>query len=210
MSVPLEMNRHKPCFVFDFGGVIFDWSPYYLFNRFFDGKEAIDGFLKEIDFAGWNVRQDVGYPFDKAVAEKVEQFPQYEKELRAYDEDWMVMFGGPIAGTIEVLSSIKQAGYPLCALSNWSVVKFNEVRPGHAFLDWFDEIVLSGEEKIAKPDERLFKILLDRAGRKAEDCVFIDDVQKNIDAARALGFQTILFESPEQLRAELVRQGYLD
>lgn len=196
--------------VFDFGGVVFDWSPYYLFDRFFENREAVDRFLKEIDFAGWNVNQDKGYPFEKAVAEKTAEFPQYEKPIRAYNEEWTATFGGPIAGTIEILSSLKRAGYPLYALSNWSVVKFDQVRVGQEFLEWFDGIVLSGEEKIAKPDARIYEILLERTGRPAGECLFIDDAAVNIAAARELGFQTILYRSPEQLKSELQWLGYLD
>jgi len=196
--------------VFDFGGVVFDWSPYYLFDRFFENRGAVDRFLKEIDFAGWNVRQDKGYPFDKAVAEKAAEFPQYEKPIRAYNEEWMATFGGPIAGTIDILCLLKQAGYPLYALSNWSKVKFDQVRVGQDFLKWFDDIVLSGEEKIAKPDVRIYEILLERAGRPAGECLFIDDSAVNIAAARELGFQTILYESPEQLERELQRLGHLN
>jgi 2-haloacid dehalogenase len=205
-----EGKKDKPCFVFDFGGVVFDWSPYYLFDRYFENKEAVDRFLKEIDFAAWNVQQDVGYPFDRAVADKVALFPHYEQALRAYDAEWMVMFGGAIQGTVEIIKELKQAGYPLYALSNWSVTKFADIRASHDFLKLFEIIVLSGEEKIAKPDARLYQILLERAGRQAGECIFIDDVEKNLAGARVLGFGTIRFESPEQLRAELVDQGYLE
>jgi 2-haloacid dehalogenase len=196
--------------VFDFGGVVFDWSPYYLFDRYFENREAVERFLKEIDFAGWNVQQDKGYPFEKAVAEKTVEFPHYEKPIRAYNDEWMATFGGPIAGTIKVLSVLKKAGYPLYALSNWSVVKFKQVRDGQEFLKWFDGIVLSGEEKIAKPDAGIYEILLERANRPAEQCMFIDDSAVNIAAARELGFQTILYRSPEQLKSELQWLGYLD
>jgi 2-haloacid dehalogenase len=196
--------------VFDFGGVVFDWSAYYLFDRYFDNREAVERFLREIDFSSWNVQQDKGYPFEKAVAEKTAEFPHYEKPIRAYNEEWMATFGGPIDGTVKILSLLKKAGYPLYALSNWSVEKFDQVRVGQEFLKWFDGIVLSGEEKIAKPEARIYEILLERANRPAGECLFIDDAAVNIAAARELGFQTILYRSPEQLKSELQWLGYLD
>jgi 2-haloacid dehalogenase len=210
LAAEFEKKQHKTCIIFDFGGVLFDWSPYNLYDRFFENREEVDRFLKEIDFAGWNVQQDKGYPFEQAVAEKVAEFPHYEKQIRAYNDEWMVMFGGAITETVDVLASIKKAGYPLYALSNWSVVKFDEIRIEHEFLTWFDDIVLSGEVKIAKPDEGIYQALLDRTGRPAEECLFIDDSAVNIAAARELGFQTILYKSPQQLKSELQRQGYLD
>jgi 2-haloacid dehalogenase len=206
-----KSNQQQTCFVFDFGGVLFDWSPYYLFNQYFNNdKQVVDRFLTDIEFAAFNLEQDKGRPFDEAVAEMVEKFPQYEAALRAYDRDWVVMFGGAIQPTVDILAAIKQAGYPLYALSNWSVDKFDLIKPGQDFLEWFEDIVLSGEEKIAKPDPRIYSILLERAGRRAEECLFIDDSKGNIIAADQLGFNTILYESSEQLKRELQQRGFLN
>lgn len=195
--------------VFDFGGVLMDWNPRYLYRQLFDDETAMENFFDEIGFAEWNLEQDKGRAFAVAVASHSEKFPHHAEMIRAYDERWLESVGGEIAETVEILRALKRAGYPLFGLSNWSAEKFALVRAEYEFFDLFDAIVLSGEEKIAKPDARIFEILMEQIDYRAEECLFIDDSATNIAAARALGFQTIQFESPEQLAAELRALGVL-
>ena len=203
-----SQSTPKPAIIFDFGGVLFDWNPHYLYHDDFNGDtEAIDRFLQEIGFSEWNLHQDRGRPFAEAVAELSARFPHYASLIRAYDERYESSLSGPIHATVVILERLKQAGYPLYALSNWSVEKFALIRPKYAFLDWFDAIVLSGALKLVKPDPRIFEVFLEQIGRKPEECLFIDDSRKNIEAANRMGFQTIRFESPEQLERELRERG---
>jgi len=196
--------------VFDFGGVLIDWNPRYLYRKLFDGDEAaMERFLAEIRFMDWNVKQDNGRPFDEAVAELSAQFPQYAALIRAYHERYPESISGPIAPTVALLKALKAAGYPLYGLSNWPLEKFLLVRPRYDFFNWFDDMVISGEVKLIKPDPRIFALLLERIGRPAAQCLLIDDSEKNIEAARRLGFQTIHFESPEQCEAALITLGLL-
>ena len=207
----MNNNHHKrPVIVFDFGGVLLDWSAYHLYGKYFGGDHvAIDSFLEEIGFAEWNYQQDKGRPFTDAVAEMSARFPQYVQLIRAYDENWEDSMGGAIQPTVEVLYALKQAGYRLYALSNWSEEKFRLVRPKYEFLDWFEDIVISGELKLAKPDPRIYTTFLERTGLPAGDCLYIDDTLRNIEVASQLGFQTILFESGDQLAQELQLRGLL-
>jgi 2-haloacid dehalogenase len=200
----------RPAVIFDFGNVLLDWDPRYLYRKFFPGEEErIDRFLEEVRFYEWNHLQDAGRPFGEAVAELSGQFPAYEVYIRAYDEHYPESISGPIPGTVEILKSLRKAGYALYGLSNWSLEKFRLVRGRYEFFDWFEEIVLSGEVKLAKPDPRIFALTLERLGRRAGECLLIDDSAANIAAARGLGFQTVQFRSPEQLGAELERMGLL-
>jgi 2-haloacid dehalogenase len=203
-------SKKQPGIVFDIGGVLLDWSPYYLYDRFFNADHAaIDRFLAEVGFSEWNAQQDIGRPFSVAVAELSARFPHYVDMIRAYDELCLESIGGPIQATVDIMQALDQAGHPRYALSNWSLEKFQLIRHKYDFLDWFETIVLSGEEKIAKPDPRIFDIFLKRVGRSADECLFIDDSKTNIAAAERLGFQTILFQSPEQLQSELTLRGLL-
>ncbi len=205
------MNAMKMNIVFDFGGVLFDWNPRYLYNRFFDNDaEAVENFLSKIGFVEWNSQQDRGRPFAEAVAELSAKFPDHADLIRAYDERWEESLGGVIQPTVDILLLLKQAGYPLYALSNWSEEKYRLVRERYAFLDCFKEIVISGAVKMAKPDPRIFEVLLEKIGHPARECLLIDDSAENIRVARGLDFATIRFESPEQLRVELNRMGLLD
>ena len=196
--------------VFDFGGVIFDWNPFYLYRHFFaEDTQAVELFLEEIRFKEWNHQLDLGYPFKKMVEEQSREFPHYAAEIRAFDERWIEMMGGAIEPTIAVLKELHAQGHPLYALSNWSREKFLLVKPQYEFLDCFERIVISGDEKVAKPDERMFTAFLERTNLTAGQCLFIDDVAQNIQVASHLGFDTIIFESAGQLREEIIKRKLL-
>ncbi len=206
-----EPKDRPPAIVFDFGGVLLDWNPRYLYRKLFDDDhEAVERFLNEIGFSDWNLKQDEGRPFAAAVAELSERFPQHADLIKAYDERWEESMGGEIQRSVEILHALKRAGHTLYGLSNWSAETFRRIRHKYAFLDLFEAIVLSGEVKVIKPDPRIYALLLDKVNRPAEECLFIDDSETNVTVADRLGFQTIRFESPEQLASELRRLGLLE
>ncbi len=204
------MHHLQPALIFDFGGVLVDWDPHYLYRPFFNGDDAaIDRFMQEIGFHAWNVQQDGGRSFDDGVAALSKQFPQYAPLIRAYHERYADSIVGPIAGTVDILRACQAAGYPLYGLSNWAQEKFDLVRPKYEFFDCFDDILISSTVNLVKPDPRIFEIFLARIKRRAEECVYIDDSAVNAAAADRLGFVTIHFESPAQLATELDRLGVL-
>jgi 2-haloacid dehalogenase len=188
--------------------VLLDWDPRYLYRKMFNGdEEGMERFLAEVDFFTWNLQQDEGRTFAEGVTAGCAAYPQYCKLLRAYDERWAESISGTLWGTVEILERLKAGGYSLFGLSNWSAEKFDLVRPTYPFLGYFEKVVLSGEVKILKPDPRIFQTTLDAIGQPAGECLLIDDSQKNIEAAIELGFQTIHFQSPEQLRGALAAFG---
>ena len=196
--------------VFDFGGVLIDWNPRYLYRKLFPGNDtAMESFLAEIGFTEWNQQQDAGRAFSLAVTELVKRFPSYADLIQAYDERWEESIAGPLQGTVDLLLPLQQAGLELHGLSNWSSEKFAAVRAKYSFFQLFATILVSGDVKLIKPDSRIFQALLERIGRSAGECVFIDDSEENITTARSLGFETIRFESPEQLRSALQQRGLL-
>ena len=205
-----QLRDRPPAIIFDFGGVLLDWNPHHLYRKLFgDDAEAVERFLTEIGFAEWNLEQDRGRPFATAVAEMSERFPHYADLIKAYDERWEESVAGPIQHTVDILYRLKQAGYSLYGLSNWSAETFRRVRHKHAFMELFEAILISGEVQLVKPDPRIYALLLGQIGRTAEECLFIDDSEANIAAASRLGFRTIRFESPRQLESELHRLGLL-
>jgi len=200
----------RPVFVFDFGGVLIDWNPRHLYRKLFDGDEqAVDNFLAEIDFFAWNQKQDAGRPLSEGVEELCMRFPNYCELIRAYDKRYPESLGGVIEATVDILWLLKGNGDRLYALSNWPAEKYHLVRHEFPFFEWFEGIIISGEVRLAKPDRRIFETLLEKIGRPAEDCLFIDDSGVNIDVASRMGFQTIHFKEPGQLESELVRRGLL-
>jgi 2-haloacid dehalogenase len=205
-----DQNERIHAIVFDFGGVLIDWDPRHLYRKLFvDDTRGMERFLKDVDFYAWNLQQDAGRPFDEAVAEHCRLYPEYCELIRAYDERWEESLGGPIQSSIDILKALKQADLELYGLSNWSVEKFQLVRCQYEFLNWFESIIISGQVKLVKPDPRIFVLMLEEIGRPASECLLIDDSAVNIAAARELGFKTIHFLSPEQLKTELLDMGLL-
>ncbi len=204
MNHPLQ-----PAILFDFGGVLMDWNAHYLYDSLLDSPVAVDQFLEEIGFSAWNLDMDGGRPFAESVADLSRQFPQHAALLHAYDERWEETLRGPIQPSLEILRALKRRGYPLYGLTNWSEEKFEITRRKYPIFDVFENIVVSGTVKLTKPDPRIFALTLQTIGRPAQECLLIDDSQKNILAASAMGFQTIHFKSPEQLQAELIQMELL-
>lgn len=196
--------------IFDFGGVLLHWDPRAVYRPYFQAdSEAMERFFTEVDFAKWNSRQDGGRPFKEGVAELSSRFPHYSHLIRAYHDHWEQSVLGEIPGTVEILKELKHKGYHLYGLSNWSAETFPIARAKYPCFDLFDDIVISGEVKLIKPDPAIFKLLLERTGQKAEECLLIDDSEQNIGVAKQLNFQTVLFRSAAQLRVELRRLNIL-
>ncbi len=195
--------------IFDFGGVLLNWDPHHLYRRLIPDPLEIDRFLSEIHFAEWNAQQDKGRPFAQGVAEHSARFPQYAGLIRAYHENWEESVVGPITGSVEILRLLKAAGHAVYGLSNWSAETFPIEYRKHDFFQLLDGYLISGDVGIVKPDPAIFELMLRKIGQPAQACLFIDDSTTNVDAARQLGFETILFRSPEQLRTELERLGLL-
>ena len=203
----MEQTKH-PVIIFDLGGVLIDWQREHLYKKMFDGNEAgMRYFLDEVCSLEWNAQMDCGYPFAKAIDERVALFPEYEEYIRAYWTRWEEMVPEQINDTVDILAGLREQGYLLAVLSNWSAETHARVYQRFEFLHWFDEVIISGREKLIKPDPAIFHLLIDRLQRPAGECLFIDDSAVNVRAARELGIEAILFASPEQLRSELCKRG---
>ncbi|MGZ4502204.1 MAG: HAD family hydrolase [Nocardioidaceae bacterium] len=195
--------------VFDLGGVLIDWDPRYLYRQLLPEGE-IDAFLTEIGFAAWNHAQDAGRPWDEAVAELAGRHPHRRALIEAYPSRFGETMSGPIDDTVTILRELHARGTPLLALTNWSAETFREARETFSFLELFDAIVVSGEERLAKPDPRIFRLLLDRHGLEPEATVYIDDSPANVETARGLGLAALHFTGPARLRADLAAAGLLN
>ena len=186
--------------IFDFGCVLVYWSQHNLYDTHFGSKEKTDWFVDNICTWEWNNQTDLGKSFAESVAEKVAEYPDWETEIRMYWERWEDMLNGEVPGMKEWICELKNAGYKVYGLSNWSHETFPMVKDKYEAFSMMDGIVMSGEELIAKPDLRIYKILLERYGLKAEECVFIDDRKENIIAGEQVGIRGIIFEDCEQVK----------
>jgi len=203
------MNFSIKAIIFDFGGVLINWDPRNLFRHFFTNSQEMENFLREIDFYSWNSEQDKGRSFEEGIAQLSAQFPHYSKLISSYYERWEESLDGPITATIEILYTLKNNNYSLYGLSNWSAETYPRVREKFSFFELFDDIIISGNVKLNKPDPSIFNLFLARNGYTASECIFIDDSPPNIDTAKDLGFITIHFTSPIKLRVSLEQIGVI-
>lgn len=197
------MNNQKKTIIFDFGGVLIDWNPRYLYEKMFHDKNEMEWFLENVCTGTWNLMHDKGAKFSESIPVLQAQYPQYSKEIESYYSRWPEMVGGEIKGTIEILNELQAKGYTVYGLTNWSRETFDIVYHKYEFLRNLDGIVVSGDEKLIKPDPKLFDVLLQRFDLKPESCVFIDDNLRNYEVAKEMGFISIRFTSPENLRIAL-------
>jgi 2-haloacid dehalogenase len=168
----------------------------------------MEWFLANVCHSDWNLQQDAGRSWDHAVAEAEARHPEHAALIRAYRDRWPEMIAGAIEGTVAILNSLHAAGTPLYALTNWSAETFPHGRARFEFLDrCFRHIVVSGEIKLIKPDPAIFRHLEATCGVTPAETLFIDDSPVNAAAAAKLGYRAIRFESPDQLRRDLVALG---
>lgn len=169
----------------------------------------MEWFLAHVCCDEWNLEQDRGRSFAEAVREATLRHPDYAAEIAAYDERWQEMLPHAIDGSVDILESLKARGVPLYAISNWNGEKFRETRSRFAFLDHFRDIVVSGDARLVKPDPAIYRLLLDRNGLAAKDCLFIDDSAANVAGAEAAGMRAHHFRSLELLADTLRQAGLL-
>ncbi|WP_288393418.1 HAD family phosphatase [uncultured Herbaspirillum sp.] len=194
--------------VFDFGGVLFDWNPQHLYRQLIADEQQRDHFLTHICSPEWNVQQDAGRSLAEGTAALVQQHPQHETLIRAFYDRWLEMLRGPLPDGVALLRQLHAQHVPLFGLTNWSTETYPHARDHYDFMQLFGDIVVSGEEGCIKPEPRIFQIALERYSRhlpnlKPEELVFIDDLQKNIDGCRALGWHGIHHVDVAETRAQL-------
>jgi 2-haloacid dehalogenase len=195
--------------IFDLGGVLIDWNPRYLYRKIFRTEHAVNHFLDNITTSDWNEEQDAGRPLTVATQLLTDQYPEYTPEIEAFYGRWEEeMLGGPVEGTVDVLRSfIEHPDYKVLALTNWSAETFPFALSKFDFLHWFEGILVSGEEKIKKPDPGIYQLMLERYNLDPLSTVFIDDNLRNIQAAEKAGIKGIHFINPGQLKSSLIQLG---
>ena len=169
--------------VFDLGGVFLDWDPLNLFYKLFDTQEEAIWFHQNICTLAWNLEFDAGVRFVDGVNSLIPQHPKYWRQIQAYDTRWKEMLAGVFQGTIDIHNELIDAQISTFAITNFSTEKWISILEDYEFLSKFDGVVVSGVEKLVKPDARIYQIFCQRFDKKPEECVFIDDNEVNIYAA---------------------------
>ncbi len=208
MSTPAGGREVPTAAVFDLGGVLVDWDPRYLYRQLLPDDEVED-FLHEVDFAAWNHRADAGGRWSDAVAEHAARFPHRAELLAAYPTRFRETLGGEVPGTVELLRRLRGDGVRLVALTNWSAETFPHARAMFAFLSLFEGVVVSGEERLAKPDPAVFRLVVERYDLDPARTVFVDDSPRNVAAAADAGLVALRFTDAAALRSDLTELGLL-
>ena len=206
MSVP---NAIKAV-VFDVGNVLFQWDPRFLYERLIDDDQALAAFLRDVVTQDWHFQHDAGRPFAETSAELTAQFPEHAALIAAWGPRFNESIGGPVPGMAEIVRELNSAGVPLYAITNFSGEfwpPFRDTAP--ELFDRFRDVVVSGDEKLVKPDPAIYALALRRFGLGRGEAVFVDDNAANVAAADAAGLHAVHFTDAAAFRAELVRLDLL-
>ena len=196
--------------IFDYGNVLIEWDPRKVYRRYFpNDEEGMERFLSEVDFMAWNAHQDRGRSFKEGAADLSAKFPHHAQLIQVYRDHWKDSIGEALTDTVNIMKGLKAAGYSIYGFSNWSLETFPYAREKFDFFDLFDDMVLSGMVGFVKPEPEIYRIMLEKIGRPAMECLFIDDSLPNIRQANTMGFATIHFISSTQLEDELNQMGIL-
>ncbi|MFS0738077.1 HAD family phosphatase [Sphingomonas sp. 1P06PA] len=196
--------------VFDVGHVLFDWDPRYLYQTLIDDADALDSFLRDVVTREWHFQHDAGRPFAETSAELIAAYPQHEALIAQFGPRFLDTLPGPIAGMPEIVAALDARDVPLFAITNFSAEFWVPFRAREAAIfDRFRDIVVSGVERLIKPDPAIYALALDRFGLNQGEALFVDDRADNVAAGEAAGFVGHHFSDATTLRADLVRYGLL-
>ncbi|MFQ5346956.1 MAG: HAD family hydrolase [Rhodothalassiaceae bacterium] len=202
-----EQDARARAVIFDIGNVLVAWDPRFLYEELIADPEEREWFLREVVPLSWHTEHDRGRPFAESIAERQRLYPDYADLIGLYFSRWNDTIGPPIAGSVEILEKLDDAGVPVFALTNYSAETFPDFRRRFAFSRRFRDIVVSGEEGMVKPDPRLYDLAISRFGIEPASTVFIDDRQDNVEVAIARGMLGLRFVDPTTLARDLRALG---
>ena len=205
----LERSTHAVAkvVVFDIGNVLIEWDMRHVYRPLFGDEAKMTRFLEETQLIKWNVEQDKGREWPKAEELLISDFPHYTAEIRAFRARWHEMVPGEIGETVRVHEALLKRGVPLYAVTNFALDTFRETQDRFPFLYNFRDIVVSAAVGFVKPDPAIFRCLLSRNNLEAADCLFIDDSQPNVAAARSVGMWGHHYQDIHKLEEELKRHS---
>lgn len=195
--------------LFDLGNVVVDWEPLRLYRTRFGDLDEAKRFVSEVCTLAWHTEHDRGVPMAENAVALIRSYPHYEEHIRAWRTQWLDMFHGYVPGVPALIAALEEARIPLYGLSNLPAEVADETFDAFPMIRVLRDVVVSGVEKIVKPDPRIYEIALSRMGVPPERVLFIDDRRNNTDAASALGFRTHTFTDAGRLAEDLAHHGLL-
>jgi 2-haloacid dehalogenase len=189
--------------IFDIGNVLYRWDLRCLFAKLIDDPAELDWFLAHVVTPEWHFQHDAGRPFADMVAERSREFPDYTDHIIAYSRRFPESIPGPVEGMLDLVHALADRCVPIYAISNFGAESWAQFRPLAPIFELFSDIVISGEEKLMKPDAAIYQLALKRFARRADQCLFIDDRLDNIAAGQSIGLAGHHFSDAAQLESEL-------
>lgn len=189
--------------MFDVGRVLVEWDLRHLFAKLIDDPEQLDWFCANVVTEGWHFQHDAGRELAEMVAERKRDYPDSADLIDAYATRFLETIPGPVEGTAALIDRLAARDVPLYAITNFASPFWAEFLPTLPVAAHFRDVVVSGDEKIAKPDARIFDLAAKRFGHAPEAMLFVDDNAANIAAARALGWQVHHFQDAVALERDL-------
>jgi 2-haloacid dehalogenase/putative hydrolase of the HAD superfamily len=195
--------------LFDVGNVIVRWRPRTLYSKLIVDPAALDHFLGEVCTMDWHSQTDAGRTFGEIIAERSALYPEHAPLIQAWWARWPEMFSGTIPETEAAIEALHARGTPIHGLTNMSVESWPGVQAMSPVFRHFHTVVVSGEEKVIKPDPAIFHLVVERTGLEPHEMLFVDDMPANIATAASLGFHVHHFTDPSALGPQLRTLGLL-
>jgi 2-haloacid dehalogenase len=195
--------------VFDVGKVLFEWDLRHLFAKLIDEPLELDWFLANVVTPEWHFQHDAGRPLAEMAAELVALHPAYAPHIEAYRTRFNETIPGAVEGSLEIVHDLAERRVPLFAITNFGAEFWDMFRPTQPILDHFGDIIVSGVEKMVKPDPAIYALALRRFNLQPGEAIFIDDNLDNVISASKNGFAAHHFTEAKSLREELVVLGLL-
>ena len=199
----------RRCVIFDVGRVLFDWDLRHLFAKLIDDQDRLEWFVTNVVTPEWHFQHDAGRPLAEMLPELQAEFPEHEALIDAYAARFNETIPGPVPGSLELVERLDDAGVPLFAITNFGHEFWEGFRPTQPVFDRFRDIVVSGTERLMKPDPAIYRLAIERFGIDPAGALFIDDVAHNIAGAESVGFAGHRFIDAATLERELIARGFL-
>lgn len=197
----------EPIPVFDIGQVLIRWDPLGALTGQMGSQQAAEDFMAEVDFHAWHRQQDAGGAVADGVETLTARFPHHAVTIARFYDRWLDAVPGEVQGMRDLFLGLTSR-MPVYGISNFSRELFDRTLPVYPFLSAFTGLVLSGDEKLTKPDARIYRLLCERYGLPPERCMFIDDSPANVDAARGVGMKAHIFTDAASLVPVLRAEGF--
>lgn len=197
------------CVIFDVGKVLFQWDLRHLFAKLIADPVELEWFVTHVVTPEWHFQHDAGRPLAEMLPELKAQFPEHTALIDAYAARFNETIPGPVPGSLDLVERLDAAGVPLFAITNFGHEFWQMFRPAQPVFDRFRDIIVSGTEKMVKPDPAIYHLAIARFGIDPAGALFVDDVAANVAGAEAVGIAGHHFTDAAALARDLVARRYL-